>query len=376
MAQVRDALGHLHDPVHLQTHPLAARVARTGERPERPERAGRTLRQWLLDAIALLRPAVKSSESSPAWRAYQLLQLRYVEALSPEHVQQQLGLARAQYFRDQRRALAAVVSVLAAQLAGRADAPGGAASSASAGLRDGAAPSTRLPLPHAVSSFVGRERELAAIQGRLRGGDARLLTLVGVGGSGKTRLALEAARGLLDAFPDGVYFVELQAITDPALVAPAIVQAVGITLVGAAPPHVQLAAALRHRAALLVLDNFEQLIAPGCESCGAVDAAVLVSELLAAGPTLRVLVTSRVPLRLRAEHVFEVPPLALLDERSATADLAASEAVRLLVERARAAVPGFDLSEANAPVLAGICRRLDGLPLARDGQPAAGGDQA
>jgi predicted ATPase/class 3 adenylate cyclase len=209
-------------------------------------------------------------------------------------------------------------------------------------------------LPTQRTGFVGREREVARVKDLLRG--PGLLTLTGAGGSGKTRLALEAAGELLETYPDGLFLVELAAITDPRLVASAIAETIGVRAEGPRQILDALRDHLRGREMLLVLDNFEQVL----------DGAVTVAELLVASSRLRVLATSREPLHLAGEQEFDVPPMALPDARDAAdpKDLIRREAAALFVQRARAVDPGFSLTEANAPAVAELCIRLDGLPLA------------
>jgi non-specific serine/threonine protein kinase len=190
----------------------------------------------------------------------------------------------------------------------------------------------------------------------LRAGSVRLVTLTGPGGVGKTRLALRVAADLADLFADGVRFVDLTPLSDPDLVAPAVATALGLRDIGDAPLTARLAAFLRDMHLLLVLDNFERVTA----------AAPLVAELLAGSRGSKVLVTSRVRLRLSAERAWPVPPLALPDRGDATTldALADADAVRLFVARAEAVEPDFALTAANATAVAGVCRTLDGLPLA------------
>jgi len=208
-------------------------------------------------------------------------------------------------------------------------------------------------LPVQLTTFIGRERELAEARRLLEG--TRLLTLVGPGGTGKTRLALQIASESAERFPGGVAFVALAPIRDPDLVPPTIAHALGIQLAGAAPPLEQVIAYLRDRRTLLVLDNFEQVAA----------AATQVAELLRSAPDTAVVVTSRSALGLSGEQEFPVPPLELADPGLADAPaVAASEAARLFAERARAVKPDFAITGANASVIAAICVRLDGLPLA------------
>jgi predicted ATPase/DNA-binding CsgD family transcriptional regulator len=213
------------------------------------------------------------------------------------------------------------------------------------------------PPPKPLTSLVGRDRELAAAMALLRPPEVRLLTLIGPGGVGKSRLSLKVAEGEDGDFADGVWFVPLAAIADPGLVGPAIAQVLGIRQLGDQPLDERLWARLQQSQALLILDNFEQVT----------EAAPLVATLLAHCPALKALVTSRIPLHISGEQLFPVPPLSLprLDAVGAPlVDVAASEAVRLFVARAEAIQPDFALTEATAPAVAEICRRLDGLPLA------------
>ena len=210
-------------------------------------------------------------------------------------------------------------------------------------------------LPLQLTSFVGRERELAEVARLL--GSSRLLTLTGPGGVGKTRLARQAAAAAGPAYPDGVWLVELGALADPALVAPAVATAVGVREVPGRPPGDTLAAALRPRRLLLVLDNCEHLL----------DGVVpLATGLLGACPGLRVLATSRAALRVSGEQECPVPPLALPDPARPPDPAAVSqaEAVALFVQRAASVAPAFRLTAHNAAAVAAICARLDGLPLA------------
>ena len=215
-------------------------------------------------------------------------------------------------------------------------------------------------LPAPLTALIGRTREIDAVAGLLGRGEVRLLTLSGPGGVGKTRLALAAAAALGPAFADGVAFVSLAPVREPTLVAATIAQALAVRPIDQ-PLAAALADHLRPRHLLLVLDNFEQVTT----------AAPLLSELLAAGPRLAILVTSRARLHLSGERDYSVPPLELpaadtarTPQPPAMDQLLASTAVRLFVERARDVAPGFALTTANAATVAEICRRLDGLPLA------------
>jgi predicted ATPase/class 3 adenylate cyclase len=211
-------------------------------------------------------------------------------------------------------------------------------------------------LPRQPTPFLGREQAVNELAALLSRDDVQLVTLTGPGGTGKTRLALQAAAEVLNQFPEGVWFVDLAPLTDPALVASAIASVVGVRSDGAGATSDALASFLRAKQMLLVLDNFEHLLG----------GAPVVGELLCVCPNLTVLATSRAPLRLRAEREVPVPPLAVPDpaRHEPLERLTQYEAVRLFIERALAAKPDFAVNHENAPAVAEICARLDGLPLA------------
>jgi predicted ATPase/class 3 adenylate cyclase len=231
---------------------------------------------------------------------------------------------------------------------------------AAPGLPPGDAPLRTLDafphnLPLQVTSFVGRERELAEVKRTLLA--ERLVTLTGPGGTGKTRLALQAGAELLELFPDGVWLVELATLADPALVVGAVAQTLGVRESSGRPLLSLLGHYLRGKDLLLLLDNCEHLV----DAC-----AALVAALLAASPTVCVLASSREALGIGGEVAYRVPSLSVPDPRHPPApeQLSAYDAVRLFIERAEAVQPGFAVTRDNAPALAAICQRLEGIPLA------------
>ncbi|HEY0069395.1 MAG TPA: tetratricopeptide repeat protein, partial [Chloroflexia bacterium] len=211
-------------------------------------------------------------------------------------------------------------------------------------------------LPILTTEFIGREKELESVCELLSMPSVRLLTLTGAGGTGKTRLSLQAGATFLDKFQHGVFWVPLTAISDPALVPGAIADALRITESGGRPVIDNLKDYLRQKELLLIIDNFEQVMG----------AARIVSELLSAAAQLKVLVTSREVLHIYGEKEFPVPPLLLPDPQRLPPieDLARYESIRLFVDRAASVKPGFELTAENGAALASICNRLDGLPLA------------
>lgn len=211
---------------------------------------------------------------------------------------------------------------------------------------------SRAGIPKPLTGLIGRDTEVEGILTLIRAGNVRIVTLLGPGGVGKTRLALEIAR-LADDFPDGRFFVSLAATSDPSLVPSLIAAEIGVAGIRGSIAAA-LATHLRAKRTLLVLDTFEHVLA----------AAPLVAELAAACDQLTILATSRAPLRVRGEHEVVVPPLDVPEASPGIAELTANAAATLFVERARAVRPSFVVDGDSAPTIAQICRRLDGVPLA------------
>jgi predicted ATPase len=212
-------------------------------------------------------------------------------------------------------------------------------------------------LPVLRTSLIGREQELEGVKTLLQNARVRLLTLTGAGGSGKTRLAIEAARDLIRSFPGGVHLLPLAPLVDPDGIATALAHMVGLRQTAGKPLIDALVEYLKlsiFAPTLLVLDNFEHVLG----------ASPLVASLLGSSPHIRIMVTSREVLHLYGEHEYPVPPLAVPDPMRSFADIERNPSVRLFVERAQAANHLFELTDGNAQAVAEICRRLDGLPLA------------
>jgi predicted ATPase/transcriptional regulator with XRE-family HTH domain len=293
-----------------------------------------------------------------------LRQLRSAAALSQEALAERAGLSRHGISDLERGARLTprleTVRLLADALAlEAADRTALLAAARPALLRSGpaaTAPSYPVTFPVPMTPLIGRQKERALLDALVRDGATRLVTLTGPGGVGKTRLALAVAEQVDDAFPDGRAFVDLAPVRDPALVLSHVGTTLGLRESAARALPDAIKEYLSARELLLLLDNFEHLL----------EAAAVVSDLLAAGPRVKVLATSRAPLRLRGEREYPVPVLRLPtpeDARDITA-LATIEAVAFFVDRAQAVRPDFALTPENALPVIEICQRLDGLPLA------------
>jgi len=291
-----------------------------------------------------------------------LPRLLYVKAPAPEREPRLADLlarireeasASYRHFRTPAELGQLVRDDLAVLLSERFAAAGGHAA-ATAPSSAGARGPSRLPV--SMTSLLGRERAIDEVAGLVECPEVRLVTLTGPGGVGKTRLAAAAGERLRDRFGAGTVFVPLEAVTDPGLVLAAVGRAAGADLAGAGSPAEALAETFGDGAWLLILDNLEQVV----------QVAPHLGELLARCPGLAILATSRTVLGLRAEREYPVPPLPVppSPDTVSVAELAASPAAALFVDRARAVRPGFTLTEGNAAAVAEICRRLEGLPLA------------
>jgi predicted ATPase len=214
--------------------------------------------------------------------------------------------------------------------------------------------SARASLPPQPTPLIGREREIEEVTDLLGRPDVRLVTLTGTGGTGKTRLAIQAAAALIDTFADGAVFIGLAPLQDPDLVLPTTAQALGVSAVRGETLADDLVQALRNRELLLLFDNFEHLLT----------AAPSVADVAAGAAGVKLLVTSRAPLRLSAEHVYPVSPLRTPAGGEDVDVLLQCESVALFETRAQAVRPDFTVTPTNARAVADVCRALDGLPLA------------
>ena len=208
-------------------------------------------------------------------------------------------------------------------------------------------------LPEQLTSFVGRERELEEATQLLRG--SRLLTLLGMGGLGKTRLSLQIAADMLDAYPDGIWFLDLAPIRDPSFVPNEAAHVLSVREEPGKPLTQTLCAHLKSRKALLIFDNCEQVVS-ACAS--------LANAILRAAPDIRIIASSREALRVPGEQIYPVLPLAVPAPAASVETLSRSEAVQLFIARAQLQKPGFTLTEREAPAIAELCARVEGIPLA------------
>jgi predicted ATPase/DNA-binding CsgD family transcriptional regulator/DNA-binding XRE family transcriptional regulator len=290
----------------------------------------------LAERAGLSRRGISDLERGERRRPYPATVRRLVEALGLEDTQRAALLAAA---RQQTPAERMPEPAPAAPSADRPDRPGRS--------------SARATLPRPLTSFVGRERELGDVRRLL--GTTRLLTLTGTGGVGKTRLAVALACALGADKETAVAFVELAPLADPQLLAQTVASKLGVREQPGRPVLATLVEVLQGKELLLVLDNCEHLV----QEC-----ATLGYELLSGCPDLSILATSREPLGIAGETVWRVRPLSLPEPGTPLEHVGRAAAIQLFVERARAVLPGFELSEQNARAVADVCRRLDGIPLA------------
>lgn len=317
--------------------------------PDTPDGRRLALRSLLRKAIETMRPAWREpNHLDPSWRPYLILHEQYLRKVTVKALAGQMGLSRSSYFREQRRALDMLADALRTQQEKLAMEP----------------VTPRHNLPAALTFFIGRRVELEQIAVLLADPCCRLLSLVGMGGSGKTRLALEAARAAVSHYRDGVFFLPLPAI-EAAEIIPAVLEellaveiltALQRIFLGASAlrgePVAGLLESLRDKEALLILDNFEPWV----------NAAGLITRILQISPNLRLLVTSRERLRVAGEQVQEVRGLPL-PAGQAGDDAVRSDAVQLFLQSARSAQAQFSPTGENLTHIAAICRLLDGLPL-------------
>jgi predicted ATPase/class 3 adenylate cyclase len=340
--RVHSALVRLSDPPALETHPLAP-IAHAAEPSSRAHTPGRTLRASLLAAIGAIGGDDTRRAAEP--RAARLARHRYIDGEAIERIRDELGIGRSEYFREHARAVDAIAAIVRERWAQTLE----SAPPASEGG----------PLPREFTSFVGRHRERAEVLELVR--RSSLVTLTGSGGVGKTRLALAVSKkinqGETGKGPRAVWFVDLSGLPTDSAVDRVVAASLGLRETPAEGPADSLSGFLDGESKVLVLDNCEHV----ADQC-----ARLVTRLLVRCPNLKVVATSREPLRVAGEVSYRVPPLTFpeLDSGSDVNSLSACEAVQLFVERAQVVVPGFRLVEQNATAVAEICRRLEGVPLA------------
>jgi predicted ATPase len=350
LRQLRRALASLYDPASLRSHPVATLLADCDSAGPALQN-GAALHQRLLEAIEALRPGTDHAHRfRTTWRAHSILRLRYVEMRDAPAVQRELSISKSQYYREHDHAVAALAAILVEGSGVRA---GGRALDEVA-TRQHAAFRIDQSLPTRLTSFVGRRRELADVKRLVA--DHRLVTLVGFGGAGKSRLGLEAAGQLREHFADGVCLAELASLVEPDLVVQTVAFSLGIHERPGESLLQTLTAAVAARHVLILLDNCEHLVA-ACRQ--------LIEPLLRSCPHLHILATSRVVLAIAGEIVWDVPPLdAPSLESIAITEGVQCESVQLFLERAASVRRGFVLTDQNALAVARICYLVEGIPLA------------
>jgi predicted ATPase len=312
------------------------------------------LRTVLDKAIDLLKPLEAVPEpQEKRWREYLIITNQFLQQRSPDIIADELHIDRSTYNHSQAQALDQITSTLLAweeEVLARPPAKPDATTQQRL-FHHGAS-----SLPHIPTPLIGREDDLATVQALLVRDDVRLVTLTGPPGIGKTRLALQVGEEVSVLFPDQVWWIPLAAIDDPDRIVSAMTQTFGLPLDSQRGPQSELTIYLHPKRLLLILDNFEQVVT----------AAPVIHDLLIACPNLKVLVTSRVRLRLPGEHLVSVLPLALPDAAAmvSTQQISRVAAVSLFLQRAQAINKHFSLTEANACAIAELCIALDGIPLA------------
>jgi predicted ATPase len=360
-----DALVHLPDVAYLQTHPLAHLAGLTSG--SRASSRGHALQKELREAIECLRSGEEPANPGKSGRAYEILTRRYVDGQDIPTIQAQLAISKSTYYREYQRGIDALISVLQARWALSLDTDSELARSEPLPLTvvattrgERARPYRRGWVPFALTDLIGRDREIAEVSRLLQGN--RLVTLTGTGGCGKSRLAYRVAAQVAENYAEGVWVVELAALSDPALVPQAVALTLDLRVASDQSGPETMVNYLRNRQALLVLDNCEHLL----DAC-----AHLATTLLQGCSQLTVLATSRQALGIPGEVGWRVPSLATPDpERLPPASpdvistVMAYPAVQLFVERARAFLPSFSFTQSNLSAIVQICWRLDGIPLA------------
>lgn len=357
---IRNALKAWHNSQELGQHPLAnlqlvaQRHQQEALRPaDTPAGRGIVLRHVLREAVNWLRPSTAEADfSDPQWRYYTILNEQFINGRATALIQAELGISESGYFADQRAALDRVGEYLHEQELNLP--PAGAVQTPTAHLAP-RTPARLHNLPRQFSAFVGREEELATLHRLLQDPHCRLVTLIGPGGVGKTRLTIQAANTAAAFFPHGVYFAALAPLRSAEFLISTIADVLQLTFESQADPRQQLLDFLREKELLLILDNFEHLL----------EGAPILADILEAAPYVHLLVSSRARLQLRGEWVVPIEGLKYpASPLVAPDDFTTYSAVQLFLEAMQRAQAGLTLREADQPHVVRICELLGGLPLA------------